>query len=224
MIIPFLVVGAIILWVYGSPWIPVFLAPVTINVNREGAEEWLPVVKGMESFLPTIINGSAEYYNYNEDLAYRFNVTQGLEYESYWQPGSTKVEYTVKFDVNSNSTINRILLDVVFNNSYWDVYFNESEGRLRSPLSWIYLTENSGNFYHQSITNRSAFQESLKQYIQNFSLELKNGESYLYILQEWQLDYWFNYMGHRTGWGRLVLATTTGRVALIILIYQYHMG
>ncbi|MFX0066106.1 MAG: hypothetical protein ACFFC7_28400 [Candidatus Hermodarchaeota archaeon] len=62
-----------------------FLAPVIINVNRKGDEEWLPVVKSVESFVPTVINGSAEYYTI-EDLAYRFNITQGLEYESYWQP------------------------------------------------------------------------------------------------------------------------------------------
>ncbi|MFX1534314.1 MAG: hypothetical protein ACFFDI_08845 [Promethearchaeota archaeon] len=215
---------------------PIFSPSMDIQVQRMGSEEWLPVVRSVESFLPASITSSSgeydDYYNYILALE-TFNFTEHLDpqYSYYSRLDTTNVfvEYNVTFDVMINSDISETILDMAFNSSYW-----EGEGRknywhdelnaphVNSPYGWIYLRENEIGFHYQEILNRSSFQMALDPFIQNFTAGLEAEESALYMLQKGYFSI-ARCVGDRgTQMGRIILTTTTGHVALMILIYLWE--
>ncbi|MFX0077529.1 MAG: hypothetical protein ACFE96_18955 [Candidatus Hermodarchaeota archaeon] len=191
-------------------------ANVKINVHREGPEELLPLVESLESYVPTIIYNQYDYY----DLFLTFNISEKLEHFKNVDHGIGYVNFNVTFDILDNEdNVSMSILDMTFNSSYWSHFDTYS-----SPYCWIYLSNETNDFHFQEIGNYSLYELQLNQYIQNFNSSLEEGEDFLYIRQELEISY---YVGPLTAeypeLDRLILATTTGRVALMILIYGSYL-
>ncbi|MFX1255329.1 MAG: hypothetical protein ACFFCZ_27250 [Promethearchaeota archaeon] len=195
-----------------------------INIQRDGPEEWLPLVQSLESFVPTPIVDLEGLYGYSSPTfcLIETNITSTLERETYNLSTGDKLylNYQARFNVSDTINIIDVLLTVSFNSSYWRHFHNYRTG-FDSPIGW--LVENGSEYYLQRIHNQSSFLQELNPYFQNISASLEQGESFFYMLQEWESEryvmnkfLWFNNMG------RLVLATITGHVILMILIYASH--
>ncbi|MFX0063404.1 MAG: hypothetical protein ACFFC7_14605 [Candidatus Hermodarchaeota archaeon] len=204
---------------------PTFSPSMDIQVHRMGPEEWLPVVRSVESFLPSIPSSSVEYDYYILYGLETFNFTEHLNplYYSNKYLRTVYVRYNVTFDVITNSNVSETILDYAFNSSYWrgDEYWEDywDDYDRNSPYGWIYLTENETSFHYQEILNRSSFQLALDPFIQNFTAGLEAEETILYMLQKGYFSTTGCVGAHGTQMARIILTTTTGHVVLMILIF-----
>ncbi|MFX0064077.1 MAG: hypothetical protein ACFFC7_18050 [Candidatus Hermodarchaeota archaeon] len=215
---------------WGGPC-PVFPPDIQIAIQRNGPGEWLPVVKELESFVPTVVSSSNLHpYPYLEG-GYTENITWLIEQYQQESPGTVvRGSYNVTYDISHNSShLHEVIHDLAYNESCWHYcelsYYLEEVGP-NSSLSWIYSREDDTTFQLEAITDPTAFKATLEQYLLNFSTTLAEEEAFLYVTQELALNRsgrtclltpssWGNY----PRLGRLLLTTTMGRPVIIMLIY-----